>query len=76
MLKIRLTRLGKKHRPFYRIIVAEARSKRNGRYLENLGYYDPLTNPPTIKINNKKYQYWLSVGAKPSEAVNRLYNSD
>lgn len=72
MLKIKLTRLGKKHQPSYRIVVAEARSKRNGKYIESLGFYNPLTKPKTIKIDKKKYQEWLTKGAQPTETVRRL----
>lgn len=72
MLKIKLTRKGKKHQPSYRIVVAEARSKRNGKYIESLGFYNPLTNPPTIKINKKSFQEWLAKGAQPTEKVKKL----
>ena len=72
MLKIKLTRKGKKHQPSYRIVVAEARSKRNGKYIESLGFYNPLTNPPTIKINKKAFQEWLTKGAQPTEKVKKL----
>lgn len=69
MLKLRLTRMGSKGKPHYRIIVQEARSKRDGRYVENLGHYNPLTEPSTIVVNAERVQYWLSVGAQPTEAV-------
>jgi len=72
MLKIKLTRTGKKGYASYRIIVNEARTKRDGKYLEQLGIYDPNTDPKTIKINQKRLNYWLSQGAKPTETVRRL----
>lgn len=72
MLKIKLARAGKKNYATYKIIVVEARSKRNGKYLELLGTYNPNTHPHEVKINSKKYQYWLSHGAKPTDTVNRL----
>ncbi|HUV47261.1 MAG TPA: 30S ribosomal protein S16 [Candidatus Bathyarchaeia archaeon] len=75
MLKIKLTRLGKKHQPSFRIIVAEARSKRDGQYIDLLGFYNPLDKPPTIVIDKKKYHDWLTKGAKPTATVRRLYQS-
>ncbi len=74
MLKIRLKRTGKRGQPSYRIVVAEARSKRDGKYKEGLGHYNPLTNPATIKLDKKKYQDWLKKGAQPTETVRHLYN--
>lgn len=73
MLKIKLSRLGKKHHPFYRIIVAEARSKRDGKYLDLLGTYDPNTDPATVKLNLQTYEQWITKGAKPTETVANLY---
>lgn len=72
MLKIKLSRTGKKNQPSYRFVVAEARSKRDGKCVEFLGHYNPLTDPPTIKIDNKKLKYWLSCGAQPTETVRKL----
>lgn len=72
MLKIRLTRRGKKNQPSYRIVVIEARSKRDGQYVESLGFYNPLTKPPTIKIDKKAYSEWLAKGAQPTEKVRKL----
>jgi len=72
MLKIKLTRIGKKHQPTYRIVVKEARSKRDGQYHEALGFYDPLTNPQVIQINKQKYLYWLHHGAQPTLTVKKL----
>lgn len=72
MLSIRLTRLGAKKRPFYRVIVAEKRSKRDGRFVEMLGYYDPCHNPADIKLNRERLDYWIERGAQPSETVRNL----
>lgn len=72
MLKIKLSRTGKKGFATYKIIVAEARSKRDGRYLELLGHYNPNTQPLTLKINKKRLDYWLSQGAQPTDTVRRL----
>ena len=72
MLKIKLTRLGKKHQPSYRIVVVEARSKRDGKYIKLLGFYNPLSKTNKIKIDKEKYQEWLSKGAQPTETVRRL----
>lgn len=72
-VKIRLSRFGKKGQPSYRVIAVEESKKRDGKYLENLGFYNPLTNPPTIKINKDRYQHWISVGAKPTETVRNFF---
>ncbi len=72
MLKIKLSRTGKRGFATYKILVNEARSKRDGRHLENLGYYNPNTKPKTIKINKKRLDYWIKQGAKPTETVARL----
>lgn len=75
MLKIKLTRTGKRGQPSYRIVVVEARSKRDGKYLESLGFYNPLTKPNTIKVDKKKYQEWKAKGAQPTDTVRRLVES-
>ena len=72
MLKIKLSRTGKKHEPHYRIVVAEKRSKRDGKYVALLGQYSPLTTPSTIVIDTKSYDHWLSQGAKPTDTVRKL----
>lgn len=72
MLKIRLSRRGKKKQPTYRVIVADAESKRDGRYVELIGWYNPLTNPESYRIDEGRALYWLSVGAQPTDAVKRL----
>tara|TARA_Y100001933_G_C18576177_1_gene387789 strand:+ start:72 stop:317 length:246 start_codon:yes stop_codon:yes gene_type:complete len=71
-VRIRLTRLGRKKKPFYRIIVADGESPRDGKFLDILGTYDPLQNPAVIKIDNDKLQDWLGRGALPSTTVKSL----
>ena len=66
---IRMKRQGAKKRPFYRVVVADSRSPRDGRYIEQLGYYDPLTNPATFKVDAEKFASWIRKGALPSESV-------
>ena len=72
MLKIRLSRVGKKKRPAYRIVVADSRAPRDGANVEIIGHYDPLTEPPAIVINEERVTHWLEHGAQPSEAVAKL----
>ena len=72
MVKIRLARHGAKKRPFYRIVVAESRSPRDGRYIELLGTYDPLQNPAAITLKREKLDKWLQHGAQPTDTVARL----
>jgi small subunit ribosomal protein S16 len=72
MLRIRLTRVGKKRQPYYRVVVADAEAKRDGRIVENIGHYTALTDPITFAIKEERALYWLSVGAQPSDAVRRL----
>ena len=64
--------MGAKKRPFYRLVVADSRSPRDGRFIEQLGYYDPLTDPATIKIDNEKVSRWLAQGAQPSDSARIL----
>ncbi len=71
-VKMRLRRMGAKKAPFYRVIVADSRSPRDGRFIEELGYYNPLTNPAEIKIDAEKAKKWLSNGAQPTETVKSL----
>ena len=72
MLRIRLSRVGKKKRPSYRIVVADARAPRDGSYLEWIGTYDPMQDPPAITIKQDRAQYWLSQGAQASDPVRRI----
>ena len=69
MVRIRLRRIGARHRPYYRIVVADQREARNGKVIEEIGTYDPMQDPPAIKINEDSAVKWLRNGARPSEAV-------
>ena len=71
-VKIRLKRLGAKKAPFYRVIVADERSPRDGKFIDQIGYYNPLTNPADIKINAEKATEWLAKGAQPTDTVKAL----
>lgn len=73
-VRIRLKRIGAKKKPFYRIVVADSRAPRNGRFIEEIGYYNPTTVPTTFKIDSDKFQEWITKGAKPSETVKTLYD--
>ena len=72
MVKIRLQREGKKKAPFYHIVVADSRSPRDGRIVEQIGSYDPMTNPATIKLDKEKVEKWIKNGAKPTDTVKKL----
>ncbi|MBQ3126306.1 MAG: 30S ribosomal protein S16 [Clostridia bacterium] len=72
MVKMRLRRMGAKKAPFYRIVVADGRCPRDGRFIEEIGYYNPLTNPAEIKIDADKAKAWLANGAQPTETVKSL----
>lgn len=72
--RIRLRRMGAKKQPFYRIVVADSRSPRDGRFIEEIGYYDPMKNPAEVNINEEKAVKWLKDGAQPSETVRALLN--
>jgi len=71
-VKIRLRRTGGKGQPSYRIVVADSRSPRDGRFIENVGNYQPRLDPPTFEVDDERVRYWLSKGAQPSDAVARL----
>ena len=71
-VKIRLKRMGAKQRPFYRIVVADSRSPRDGKIIEQLGTYDPMTDPATIVLDNEKVEKWIKNGAKPTDTVKDL----
>ena len=75
-VKIRLKRMGAKKRPFYRIVVADSRSPRNGRFIEEIGYYNPLAEPKTVKVDDEKAVKWLTNGAKPTDTVERLFKEN
>ena len=72
MVKIRLRRMGAKKNPFYRIVVADSRSPRDGRFIEELGTYNPLANPAEIKVDVERAKYWIANGAQPTETVKAL----
>jgi len=72
MLKIRLRRVGAKKQPSYRVVVADSRTSTQGKFVDHLGHYDPMTDPPTVKIDEEKAIKWLKQGAQPSEAVERM----
>lgn len=72
MVKIRLKRMGMKKHPFYRIVVADITSPRDGRFIEELGYYDPMKKPAEINIDNEKAVQWMKNGAQPTETVRVL----
>jgi len=76
MLGISLMRMGAKKKPFYRIVVKEKRSKRDGKYLENVGTYNPMTDPATVDLKHDRVQYWISVGAQPTETVASLIKNN
>ncbi|MBW1792061.1 MAG: 30S ribosomal protein S16 [Deltaproteobacteria bacterium] len=71
-VRIRLTRMGRKKKPFYRIVAADSEAKRDGKFLEVVGTYDPMLEPAGIKIHQDKLQYWLDQGAKPTDTVKSL----
>ena len=72
MVKIRLKRMGAKKRPFYRLVVADSRSPRDGKFIEEIGYYDPLPNPATVRIDVDKVHEWMRKGARPSDVARKL----
>jgi small subunit ribosomal protein S16 len=72
MVKIRLRRMGAKKAPFYRIVVADARSPRDGRFIEEIGYYDPTKNPSVVKVERERAEYWMAHGAQPTDTVRSL----
>jgi small subunit ribosomal protein S16 len=72
MVRIRLRRVGAKKQPSYRVVVADQRTARDGRFIETIGHYDPRTEPETVVIDGERAHYWLAQGAQPSEAVARM----
>jgi small subunit ribosomal protein S16 len=74
MVKIRLRRVGAKRQPSYRVVVADSRAPRDGRFIEVIGFYNPRTEPETVKVKEDRALHWLSVGAQPTESVARLLN--
>ncbi len=72
MVKIRLKRMGMKKAPFYRVVVSDSRTPRDGRFIEEIGYYNPVTEPAVIKFNEERAKHWIAVGAQPTETVRSL----
>ena len=72
MVKIRLKRMGANKKPFYRVVVADSRAPRDGKFIEEIGYYNPMTDPADIKIDEEKAQKWLGTGAQPTDTVKKL----
>jgi len=75
-VKIRLKRMGAKKKPFYRIVVADSRSPRDGKFIEELGYFNPLTDPEDIKVDGEKVKQWLDNGAQPTDRVRALLKKE
>jgi len=76
MVRIRLARHGAKKKPFYRIVVADKEHPRDGRYLENVGTYDPLQNPARVTLKEERIKYWMDQGAIPSDTVKSLFKKE
>jgi len=72
-VKIRLRRMGQKKAPFYRIVVADSRSPRDGKFIEEIGYYDPTVDPSVIKVDEEAAKKWLNNGAQPTEMVRKIF---
>lgn len=73
MVKIRLKRMGANKKPFYRVVVADSRASRDGKFIEEIGYYNPMTDPADIKIDEEKAKKWLGTGAQPTDTVKKLF---
>jgi small subunit ribosomal protein S16 len=74
MVKIRLRRMGRRNKPFYRVVVANSHSPRDGKFIDIIGHYNPLTDPPTVSIDDEKALKWLGYGAQPTDTVRSLFN--
>ena len=75
-VKIRLKRMGQKKKPFYRVVVADSRSPRDGKFIEEIGYYNPVSQPKVFKIDNEKAKQWIKNGAKPTSIVEKPLNDN
>ena len=75
MVKIRLKRMGAHKKPFYRVVVADSRTQRDGRFIEEIGYYNPLTDPVDIKIDEEAAKKWLGTGAQPTDTVKKIFKT-
>ncbi len=76
MVKIRLKRMGANKKPFYRVVVADSRAPRDGKFIEEIGYYNPMTDPADIKIDGEKAKKWLGTGAQPTDTVKKLFQKN
>ena len=76
MVKIRIKRIGAHKKPFYRVVVADSRTQRDGRFIEEIGYYNPLKDPAEIKIDEEAAKKWLGTGAQPTETVKKLFKAE
>ena len=76
MVKIRLRRMGAKKAPFYRVVVADSRFPRDGRFIEEIGYYNPLQDPPVVKIDAEKAAKWIANGAQPTDTVKAIFKKN
>lgn len=74
MVRIRLRRMGRRNRPFYRVVIADGRSPRDGKFIELIGHYNPLTDPETVSIDEEKALKWLRCGAQPTDTVRTLFS--
>ena len=72
MVKIRLRRMGQKKRPFYRVVVADARAPRDGKFIDQVGTYNPLVDPPAIELDDEKVKDWIAKGAQPTDTVRKI----
>ena len=75
-VKIRLKRMGQKKKPFYRVVVADSRSPRNGKFIEEIGTYNPISNPKEFRVDNEKAKQWIKNGAKPTSIVEKLFKDN
>lgn len=75
-VKIRLKRMGQKKKPFYRVVVADSRSSRNGKFIEEIGTYNPISNPKEFRVDNEKAKQWIQNGAKPTSIVEKLFKDN
>ncbi len=75
-VKIRLKRMGSKKTPFYRVVVADSRYPRDGRFIEEIGIYNPLKEPSVLNVNEERVKYWISTGAKPTDVLNKLFKKN
>ena len=75
-VKIRLKRMGQKKKPFYRVVIADSRSPRDGKFIEEIGIYNPISNPKEFRVDNEKAKQWIKNGAKPTSIVEKLFKDN